>query len=154
MMRTSFGAAIAVAACCAAGLGAQGQETKTTTNTKVELKGGKDVTVIGCLERSGSGDFVLTDIVDSKHDDRRLDHSGYALIGDADFAKHVGERVEIKGKAAEDGKGKVSIESKEKTEVANAPDRETVSKTEATGGSLGMPFLGVKSVKKIASSCK
>jgi hypothetical protein len=37
-------------AVCAAGLTAR-KETQTTTKTKIEIKGGKDLTVIGCLEQ-------------------------------------------------------------------------------------------------------
>jgi hypothetical protein len=39
---------------------AQSQETKTTTTTKTEIKGGKDLTVTGCLERGAGKDYVLT----------------------------------------------------------------------------------------------
>jgi hypothetical protein len=42
-MQTSRRTAVAIGltAMCAAGLTAQTQETKTTTNTKIELKGGR-----------------------------------------------------------------------------------------------------------------
>ena len=43
--------AIGLTVVSAGALRAQTQETKTTTKTKVEMKGGKDVTFIGCLER-------------------------------------------------------------------------------------------------------
>jgi hypothetical protein len=42
----------------AAGLTAQTHETQTTTKTKIEIKCGKDVTVIGCLERRSHSDYV------------------------------------------------------------------------------------------------
>jgi hypothetical protein len=42
----------------AAGLTAHTHETQTTTKTKIEIKDGKDVTVIGCLERRSHGDYV------------------------------------------------------------------------------------------------
>ena len=50
-----------LAAMCAAGLTAQTQEKKTTTNTKVEIKGGKNVTVTGCLERRPNDDYLAED---------------------------------------------------------------------------------------------
>ena len=141
--------AIGLAAMCAAGLTAQTQQTKTTTDTKTEIKGGKDITVIGCLERRPNGDYMLTGV----REDRRMDPSRYALITSEDLSKHVGERVEIQGKAVVNGDGKVSIESKTKTEVENGQDQETKTKTEGTSGAIDMPLLGVKSMKTISSFC-
>lgn len=141
--------AIGLAVICAATLSAQTQETKTTTKTKIEIKDGKDVTVIGCLERRTNGDYVLTEA----QDNRRLETSRYSLVASDDLSKHVGERVEIKGKAVVNGHGKASVESKTNTEVENGKDQETKIKTEATSGALAMPLLGVKSLKKLSSSC-
>jgi len=62
---------IGLAAICAAGLSAQTQETKTTTKTKIEIKGGKDVTVIGCLEQRPNGDYILA----QAREDRGLEPS-------------------------------------------------------------------------------
>ena len=141
--------AIGLAAMCAAGLTAQTQETKTSTNTKIEIKGGKDVRVTGCLERRPNGDYILTEA----RENRRQEPSRYALVTSEDLSKHVGERVEIQGKAVANGDGKVSIESKTKTEVENGHDQETKTKTEGTSGAIDMPFLGVKSMKTISSFC-
>lgn len=143
--------AIGLAAMCAVGLLAQTQETKTTTNTKVEIKGGKDVTVIGCVERRPGGDYILTDARDQRN--RDLEPSRYALVTSQNLAKHVGERVEIKGKAVINGDGKVSVESKTKTEVEHGRDEESKSKTEGTSGALDMPALGIKSLKTLSSTC-
>src|SRR6202040_4095454 len=107
--------AIGLATMCAAGLTAQTQETKTTTNTKIEIKGGKDVRVTGCLERRPNGDYILTE----GRENLRQEPSRYALVTSEDLSRHVGERVEIQGKAVANGDGKVSIESKTKTEVEN-----------------------------------
>jgi len=141
--------AIGVAAMCAAGLTAQTQETKTTTNTKIEIKGGKDVRVTGCLERRTNGDYILTEA----RENRRQELSRYALVTSEDLSRHVGERVEIQGKRVANGDGKVSIESKTKTEVENGKDHESKTKTEGTSGALDMPFLGVKSMKTVSSYC-
>jgi hypothetical protein len=141
--------AIALAALCAAGLTAQTQETQTTTKTKIEIKGGKDVTVVGCLERRSNGDYVLTEV----RNNRRVEHTRYALVTSQDLSKHVGERVEIRGKAVTNGDGKVSVESKTKTEVENGHDQETRTKTEGTTGAFDLPFLGVRSMKTLSSSC-
>ena len=141
----TFGLAVV----CAAGLTAQTQETKTTTNTKIEVKGGKEVTVIGCLERRPSGNYILTDI----REKRPVDPARYALLTSEDLSKHVGERVEIHGKAVVNGDGKISVESKTKTEVENGKDLETKSKTEGTSGVLDLPLLGMTSMKTLSSTC-
>jgi hypothetical protein len=149
MTTTRLTAAIGLAAICAAGLAAQTQETQTTTKTKIEMKGGKDVTVIGCLERRPGGDYVLTSV----RDNGRVEHPQYALVTSQDLSKHVGERVEIRGKAVTNGDGKVSVESKTKTEVEHGKDQETKTKTEGTSGAFDLPFLGVRSLKTLSSSC-
>src|ERR1700722_14929240 len=105
-------AAIGLAAMCAAGATAQAQETQTTTKTKIEIKGGKNVTLVGCLERRSSGAYVLTEV----NDGGRPEHSRYALVTSKDLSRHVGERVEIKGKAVQDGHGRLEVEEKSKTE--------------------------------------
>ena len=140
--------AIGFAAMCAAGLTAQTQETKTTTKTKVEIKGGKDVTVIGCVERLTNGDLIVT-----RDENRRVEPSRYALVGSQDLEKHVGERVEIKGKAVTNGHGKVAVESKTETDVEHGKDQEAKTKSEGTVGAFDMPFLGVTSMKTLSSSC-
>src|SRR6185436_1587755 len=86
--------AIGLAAICAAGVNAQTQETKTTTKSKIEIKGGKDVTVNGCLERGANGDYMLTQIPEN----RLLDPSKIALVTDEDLSMHVGKRGRIQGK--------------------------------------------------------
>jgi hypothetical protein len=141
--------AIAVAAVCAVGLGAQTQETKTTTNTKIEIKGGKQVLVTGCLERGQNGGYVLTDA----RENRRQEPLRYAIVTGEDLSKHVGERVEIRGKSVANGDGKVSIESKTTTEVEHGDDQHTKTTTEGTGGAFDMPYLGVNSMKTLSSSC-
>jgi hypothetical protein len=142
--------AVGLVAMCAAGLAAQAQETQTTTKTKVEIKGGKNVTVIGCLERGADGDYLLTQVGNGS----RVERSRYALVTSQDLSKHVGERVEIKGKAVTNGDGTVSFESKTKTEVEKGKDQELKTKTEGTSGAFDMPFLGVRSMKTLSSSCR
>ena len=141
--------AMGLAAICAAGVNAQTQETKTTTKSKIEIKGGKDVAVTGCLERGANGDYMLTQV----RENHRLDPSRFALVTDEDLSKDVGKRVRIQGKTVANDKGKVSVETKTKTEVENGKDQETKTKVEATGGAFDMSFLGVKSLKVLSSSC-
>jgi hypothetical protein len=141
--------AIGLVVACVAALSAQTQETKTTNKTKVEMKGGKSVTVTGCLERRENGDYMLTSI----RDVRGMDPSRYSLVTDDDLSKHVGERVRIEGKTVSPGDGTVTVKSETKTEVESGKDLETKSQTEGTTGTLDMPFLGVKSLKTLSSSC-
>jgi hypothetical protein len=141
--------AIGLAATCAAGLAAQSQETQTTTKTKTEIKGGKNVTMIGCLERRSDGGYILTEV----RDNSRNEHSRYALITSKDLSRHVGERVEIKGKAVVNGDGKVSVESRTRTEVENGKDQETKTRSEGTSGAFDLPSLGVREMKTLSSSC-
>jgi hypothetical protein len=140
--------AIGLAAMGPARLTAQTPEPQTT-KTKIEIKGGKNVKVIGCLERRLNGDYVLT----QGHDNSHLGYSRYALVTSEDLSKHVGERLEIHGKFVANGNGNVSFESKTRTEVKNGQDRETKGKTEGATGALDMPFLGVISTKTLGSSC-
>jgi hypothetical protein len=135
---------------CAAGLTAQTQETKTTTNTKIDIKGGKEVTVVGCLERRPSGAYILTDV----REKRPADPSRYTLLTNEDLTKHVGEQIEVHGKAVANGEGKISVESKTKTEVEHGKDQESKTKTEGTSGLMDMPVLGMTSMKTLSSSCK
>jgi hypothetical protein len=143
-------AAVGFVAMCAVGLAAQTQETQTTTKTKVEIKGGKNVTVAGCLERGLTGDYLLTQV----GNDSRVEPMRYALVTSEDLSKHVGERVEIKGQAVVNGHGKVSVETKSKTEVEDRKDLETKTKTEGNGSAMDLPILGMRSMKTLSASCR
>jgi len=128
-------ATFCLAAICSVGVGAQSSETKT--KTKVKVDGGKEMTVAGCLTRNLAGGYKLTD-----PQGRMI----YALVGGENLEKHVGHRIEIKGKATDGNDGKVKIESETKT----SGGEKTKEKTELTGD---VHALEVKSVKMIASSC-
>lgn len=148
MKRTAV--AIGIAAMCAAGLSAQTQETKTTTKTKVETKGGTDVTVNGCVEREPNGNYILTNV----RRNASTSPSQYSLVSSADLSGHVGHRMQIRGKAVMNGEGKVVVESETKTEVEHGEDQESKAKLEGTSGTYDMPVLGVKSMKTLSSSCR
>jgi hypothetical protein len=149
MHRLGLGLVFVGAVAVAANANATAQESKTTTKTttKVELKGGKDVTVRGCLERIPGGTYLLSSV----DDEGKLGRTRYEIVTDEDLSKHAGQRVEIKGKTTEKGDGRVKVETKETTEVPNGPDREVKSKTEATAGKLGTAFLGVDSIRTVGS---
>jgi Protein of unknown function (DUF5818) len=132
--------AFCLAAICAVGLGAQSGTTETKTKTKTEVKDGKDVTVSGCLASNPSGGYMLT----SARGDQK-----YVLVTDDDLSKHIGQRVEVKGKAADRGDGKVKVES-----TGTAGSDKTKVTTEMKGASPDMNYLGVKSVKMISNSCR
>jgi hypothetical protein len=130
-------AAFGIAAVCVIGVGAQ---TSTTTGTtKVEVKDGTKITISGCLERNPGGGYMLTNNTGGMK---------YALVTNRDLAKHVGHRLQVRGKATDLGDGKVKIESK----VGTAGDK-TEAKTELKGDMPGMHYLGVDSVKMISKAC-
>ena len=141
--------AVLLAAACSAGLAAQ--TTEQTAKTKISVKDGKDVTVTGCVEPMTSGNgFMLTDAADKSG---RV-HTYMLVSDDVDLSKHVGQRVEIKGKAADRGDAKIKMESDTKTKVEHGDDKETHGKTELKGDLSGLPFLGVKDVRTIAAVCR
>ena len=140
--------AFVLAAAFSAGLVAQTMEQ--TAKSKISIKDGKDVTVTGCVEPMASGTgYMLTDAADKSG---RV-HSYMLVSDDVDLAKHVGHRVEIKGKAADRGDAKIETETETKTKVEHGDDKETHGKTELKGDLSGLPFLGVKEVKMIAAAC-
>jgi hypothetical protein len=124
------------------------QDVEKKSKTKLKVEDGKATTVTGCVERSAEGDFMLTNVAGKEGalgnyilaatDDDNLD----------DVEKHVGHRVEVTGKAADQGKGKVTFETK--TEGTSGT---TESKSEVKGNLNGLPFLGVRSLRMIASVC-
>ena len=126
------------------------QDTKEKTKTKVEVEDGKTITVTGCVGRGAESGFTLTNVAGK---DGAM--GTYALVGgDADeVTKHVGHRVEIKGKAADQGKGKLKVETKTETKVKGEDTKKTESKSEVKGDLQGLPFLSVEKVRMLASVC-
>jgi len=142
--------AIGFAAMWATGIAAQSQTTKTTTETKTEIKDGKEITVTGCLERGADKDYVLSSIRQTR---RPGGPSQYALVTNDDLSKDLGRLVEIRGKTVTRDHGTVSIESKTKVEAEDRPDQEVTTKTQGTSGAFDVPFLSVSSIKTRSSSC-
>jgi hypothetical protein len=143
-----IGMAVCVAAVCVGSLGAELRQSET--KSKIEVKDGKDVEVTGCIAPSASGTgFMLTNVADKKG----AMHSYMLVADDDDLSKHVGHRVQISGKAADRGNGKVEVDTKTKTKVEHGDDKETHSKSTIKGDMPGMAYLGVKSVKMIAAVC-
>jgi hypothetical protein len=122
-----------------AGAAAQSTTAEHHEKTKIEVKDGKRVTLTGCVARAADG-YVL------------LDRDGgfkYALVTDDNLSKFVDRRVEVKGTAADRGDGKVKIEHK-----VEGTSGETQQKIEAKGDAIDLPYLGVKSIKAVAGSCR
>jgi len=145
MKRFMLGSALALA--CSVGLAAQSATVKS--ESKVDVKDGKDVTVTGCLARSASGTAYLLNNVEGKG----VVSKSYIVVGD-DLDAHIGHFIEIKGKASNIGDdGKVEVKTKTKIERDDADDKKTETKTTMEGDLANVPYLGVKSVKMIRNSC-
>jgi hypothetical protein len=84
---------------------------------------------------NAAGDYLLTEV----YENHRLGRSRYPLVTSQDLSQHVGERVEIRGKAVTHGDGTVMVESE--------------TKTEGTTGAFDMPYVGVRSIKMRSSPC-
>jgi hypothetical protein len=138
-----MGSALVLAVTAAAG--AQTVKSETT----VKVKDGKDVTVTGCLGKAASGDGYQLSNVEGKDVKSRA----YLLVGDDDFDDHVGHLVEVKGQASNLGDGKVEVKTTTKVEREDADDEESKSTTKLEGDLAAIPYLGVKSVKMLRSSC-
>jgi hypothetical protein len=148
---------LACAAVLAFGAPARGQdpagqtETKNETKTKITIKDGKNVKVTGCVTRSSSGALMLTGVADKKGA-----LPDYVLVLDddkeQDIAKHVGHQLEVEGKAANQGDGKVKFEVEEKAKGTSG-DEHKVERSSEMSGDLKLPLLGVKSFKMIAGAC-
>jgi hypothetical protein len=66
---------------------------------------------------------------------------------------HVGHRVEISGTAADQGDGRLRVTTQSESPKAGGGKAKTQVKSEVTGDLEGLPFLGVKSSRMIASVC-
>jgi hypothetical protein len=138
----------ALAVVLASGI-ALAQDVDQKSKTKVKVDDGKSTTVTGCIERNADGGFMLTNVAGK--DGARASYLLAATTDDNDLDdihKHVGERVEITGKAADQGKGKLKVETK-----AEGTSGKTESKSEVSGDLKGLPYLGVKSLRVLASVC-
>ena len=128
---------------------ASAQEIDRKSKTKITVEDGKSVTLTGCVTRAADGSFVLSHAAGK---DGALGTYILAARDEDDLEDRVGYRVEIKGKAADRGSGKVKIESKSEVE-AGGDTRKRESKTQVEGDLQGLPFLGVKSIRTIATVC-
>ena len=81
----------------------------------------------------------------------------YMLVANGDelddIKDHVGHRVEVKGKAADRGDGRLKIESESEVRTSEGDRRKRESTTNVEGDLAGLPYLGVKAVRMLASVC-
>lgn len=149
-MKLGFFALAALLVCGSA----LGQDSDRKSRTRVMVEDGKTMTVTGCVERNrdGSG-YILTNaagkdgavgtyLLAATDDEKDLD----------DLDGHVGHRVEITGKAADKGNGKIKVETKNEVRKGDGKAR-TESKSEVKGDLSGLPYLGIKSYRMIAAVC-
>ena len=135
--------------CVAAGVLAGGLalSAQDTPKTKVIVEDGKEMTITGCVARGADGGYTLTHAAGK---DGVVGGYILARLGGSDddeldkLKDHVGHRVEVKGKAADKGDGRLRIETENKR---------TESKSEVKGDLDGLPFLGVKSSRMLATVC-
>ncbi|HXW03877.1 MAG TPA: hypothetical protein VD833_01490 [Vicinamibacterales bacterium] len=134
-----------------AGVAAGAQEVERRSTTKITVEDGRDVRLTGCVERSARDGFVLT-----RAAGKEGPSASYILVGEDadDLEDHVGHRVEVKGKAADKGSGKVKIRSESEVESAGGDTRKRESRTEVEGDLDGLPFLGVESIRTLATVCR
>ena len=114
--------------------------------SRVIVEDGKEMTITGCVGRNPDGGYTLTNAAGKdgatgsyilarlKDDDDTFD----------DVKDHVGHRVEIKGTAADKGDGRLRVET---------DSGKTETKSEMKGDLSGLPFLGIKSLRMLASVC-
>ena len=134
--------ATAAALVSVVGVAAQSGTFERKEKTKVEVKGGKEIKVTGCLDRVSTGTgYILTD--------SSGDRLKYAIVTDDDLSKYIGKRVEAKGNASDRGDAKVKVERK----VEGTTGEKTESKVETSGANADLPFLGLHSIKAVEGSC-
>ncbi len=128
------------------------QESKT----KIIVEDGKEITVTGCVRRNADGGLALTSVAGKEGAVR-----SYVLAlldndeGDAldDLKDHIGHRVEIAGKAADRGDGKIRVKTESERRMEDGGKAKTESTSEVKGDLQGLPYLGVKTSRMIASVC-
>jgi len=143
----------ALVSCMAAATPAIGQDVVKKSKTKVSVDDGKEITATGCVARSGEKEFSLTNAAGKSGA-----LGSYVLIAEGDdrdeLDKHVGHRVEIKGKAVDHGHGEMTVKTETEVRSDDGDKKKRESTTKVKGDDLdGLPFLGVKSVRMLAAVC-
>lgn len=124
------------------------------SSTRIVVEDGEEMTVTGCVSRTLEGGYSLTSAAGKKGS-----VGTYLLAATADeddlddLDKHVGHRVEITGKAADKGKGRIKVHTRSETNKPEGGKARSETTSEVKGDLEGLPFLGVKSFRMMASVC-
>ena len=151
-------AAVAFALGCSVAL-VNAQDTKTTTVTKVDGKGGQMVSYTGCVQTgTETKTYMLSKVVPMTKSETTVGTAGsttvtsttYALVPDqkVELQTHVGHKVEVTGMLIPAGDSKTTTTTK--VERDNAPDSKT---KETVKRDNDFPQFRVISVKNLAESC-
>jgi hypothetical protein len=128
-----------------------GQDVVKKSKTRISVDDGKEMSVTGCVARSGE-EFSLTNAAG-----KNGAIGSYVLVANGDerddLSKHVGHRVEIKGKAVDHGNGEMTVKTETELQTSGGDKKKRESTTKVKGALDGLPFLGVKSVRMIATVC-
>lgn len=164
MTRMMLGLCVAAAFGVAITAGAQ----TTPTTTRSQSTSRNEITVTGCLERGVDGNFILTNASEEAASSSASGTTGttgttgtapggatsatpsstsasakstWKLEGGTDLSEHVGHKVQVTGRAAEENESHAASSA--------------TGTTGATGASSAkeMRELNVKSVKMISSAC-
>ncbi len=127
---------------CVAALGAQASETTTTTN--ITMRGGKGVTLKGCVEADPDGGYLLTHVADKDGQT----YSYVLVTTNPFFARHVGQRVEVEGKLGDRKHGHVDVVTD-----TNEDGRKSHFETHARNNAFAPRYLGPDHMKTLAVSC-
>jgi hypothetical protein len=130
------------------------QSADKKSSTYIVVEDGEEMTLTGCVQRTAEGGFSLTNAAGKKgsvgtymlaatDDEDDLD----------DLDKHLGHRVEVVGKAADKGKGRIKVHTKSEMKKAEGGNAKSETKSEVKGDLAGLPFLGIKSFRMVASVC-
>ena len=110
------------------------QDWDRKSKSRVIVEDGKAMTVTGCLQRNPEGTYTLTNAAGK---DGAVGSYSLATSNDEDdldnLDKHVGHRVEVSGKAADQGNGKIKVETKNEMRKADGGKAKTESTSEVKG---------------------
>ena len=131
-----------LAIACTVTLGAQA--TETTTNTNIQMRGGKSVTFKGCVEADPDGGYLLTHVVDKDGVSQR-----YVLVTtNPFFSTHVGQHVQVEGRLGDRKHGQVDVVTD-----TNTDGLKSHVETDARHDTAAIRYLGPDHMKTIATVC-
>ena len=143
-----------VAALLLAGTVAAAQHRDNKSSTRIVVEDGEEITVTGCVARTAEGSYSLTNAAGRKG---AVGSYVLAVTNDEDdlddLDEHLGHRVEIVGKAADKGKGRIQVLTKTEAKKPEGGKAKTETRSEMKGDLAGLPFLGIKSFRMLASVC-